>query len=226
MTNRVDFDDYTENYNALLAEKTSFFSSNEAYFARYKVDLVRQKVKSPVHRLLEYGCGIGRNIPFLKTAFPEARVMGSDISVASLEMAQQINPEIKFFQENDQINSSMEPFDLIFVAGVFHHVPLEQRGQVAKRLLERLTPTGQLFVFEHNPYNPVTRRIVNNCVYDEDAILISARQLKRILLDAGFKNMQVQYCLFIPPGWKSLLWLEPKLKWLPLGGQYVVSATK
>ncbi len=225
MTDRVDFDDYTENYNELLREKTRFFSSSEAYFAQYKVDIVRAKIHSPVHRVLEYGCGIGRNIPFLKTAFSEAKVMGSDISAASLEVARLDNPDVDFIQEDGQVDS-LEPFDLIFVAGVFHHVPLDQRDQVARKLFERLTSVGHLFVFEHNPYNPVTRHIVNNCVYDADAILISPRQLRHQLMNAGFKNMQVQYCLFIPSSWKNLLWLEPKLKWLPLGGQYVVSATK
>jgi SAM-dependent methyltransferase len=225
MTNRVNFDDYTKNYNALLSEKTSFFSPSEAYFAQYKVELIRQKIKSPVHRLLEYGCGIGRNIPFLKAAFPGAKVIGSDVSAASLEMARQDHPDVEFIQEQGQMDT-LGLFDLICVAGVFHHVPLDQRDQVAGELFKRLMPTGELFVFEHNPYNPVTRRIVSNCVYDADAILISARQLKHLLADAGFKNRRVQNCLFIPPGWKSLLWLEPKLWWLPLGGQYVVSATK
>ena len=61
MTNRVDFDKYTSDYNLLLQERTGFFSKNDAYFARYKVDLMRSRLTRPVKKVLEYGCGIGRN---------------------------------------------------------------------------------------------------------------------------------------------------------------------
>ncbi len=225
MSNRVDFDHYTGNYNALLHESTEFFSSNEAYFSQYKVNIVRRMIKSPVHRLLEYGCGIGRNISSLKAAFPEAKITGSDISAASLAAARQIHDDVEYLQE-DIGAVDLEPFDLIFVAGVFHHIPLPERHDVARKLFERLGSKGNLFVFEHNPYNPVTRRIVSNCIYDADAALISSWRLRNLLSEVGFEKIQIQNCLFIPPKWKSLLWIEPRLWWLPLGGQYVVSATK
>ena len=45
---KVDFDDHAENYNELLREGVGFFSPDEAYFARYKVDLVRDATKVSV----------------------------------------------------------------------------------------------------------------------------------------------------------------------------------
>lgn len=222
---KVDFDNYTDNYNQLLREGTSFFSSSEEYFAKYKVDLVRMQIHTPVNRILEYGCGIGRNIPFLQKAFPEATVMGSDISAASLELARRDNPKVEFFLEGEEVNST-ELFDVIFVAGVFHHVSLAQRAEVAKALFTRLSPGGLLFVFEHNPFNPVTRRIVNNCPYDEDAILLKPAELKNILGNVGMSVENHAYCLFIPPGLSALSWMENKLAWLPLGGQYWVQAKR
>jgi SAM-dependent methyltransferase len=223
MTNKVDFDDYTENYNQLLKAGTRFFSSSEEYFARYKVDLVRKQVHSPVCRLLEYGCGIGRNIPFLQQAFPDAVVMGSDISGASLEVARRDNTEVEFFREDDNVDPT-NLFDLIFVAGVFHHIPVARRVDVAITLSNRLAPSGRLFVFEHNPFNPITRRIVNNCPYDEDAVLLKPSELKRILSDAALIIERRAYCLFVPPSLSVVAGLESKLGWLPLGGQYWVQA--
>lgn len=225
MTNKVDFDDYTENYNQLLKEGTSFFSASEEYFARYKVDLVRKQVHSPVRRLLEYGCGIGRNMPFLQQAFPNAVVVGTDISSASLEIARRDNMGIEFFLENENVESA-NLFDVIFVAGVFHHIPLVQRVEVAKTLFNRLIPGGQLFVFEHNPYNPVTRRIVNNCPYDEDAVLLKPSELKRVISEAALVVERMAYCLFVPPSLSVLARMESKLGWLPLGGQYWVQARR
>ena len=100
MTKKVDFDNYAKNYNQLLKERTSFFSSSEEYFTKYKVDLVRKHVQYPVRRLLEYGCGIGRNISYLKKAFPGAVILGSDISDASLEIARRDNLGVDFFRED------------------------------------------------------------------------------------------------------------------------------
>lgn len=70
MAERVDFDRSIDDYNELLHERTQFFSPQEDYFARYKVDIVAERVSRPVSAVLEYGCGIGRNIPFLQAAFP------------------------------------------------------------------------------------------------------------------------------------------------------------
>jgi 2-polyprenyl-3-methyl-5-hydroxy-6-metoxy-1,4-benzoquinol methylase len=225
MDNRVDFDKFTSSYNNLLNQETRFFSSNEEYFARYKVEIVRQQVSSSVNRLLEYGCGIGRNIPFLQQAFSGAEIVGSDISNASLDVARRDNMGVDFVQECGDV-TSMEPFDLIFVAGVFHHVPLELRPQVTRTLFERLSPGGTLFVFEHNPFNPVTRRIVSNCPYDEDAVLLKPSELIKLLVQAGFSVQRKAYCLFVPSKLSLLARLESRLGWLPLGGQYWIQAKR
>ncbi len=225
MVNKVDFDNYTDNYNQLLKDRTKFFSSNEEYFARYKVDLMRKQVHTPINRILEYGCGIGRNIPFLQKAFPDSLIIGSDISGVSLDIARRDNEGVKFFLENENIKST-SMFDLIFVAGVFHHIPVSQRIEVARVLFNRLLPGGQLFVFEHNPFNPLTRRIVNNCPYDEDAVLLKPSELKRILSEVSFIIERKAYCLFVPPSLSLFSKIENKLGWLPLGGQYWMQAKR
>jgi 2-polyprenyl-3-methyl-5-hydroxy-6-metoxy-1,4-benzoquinol methylase len=117
-------------------------------------------------------------------------------------------------------------FDVIFVAGVFHHVPPPQRESVSKTLMDRLAPGGKVFVFEHNPYNPVTRRIVNTCPYDADAVLLKPAELKRTLKNAGMTLEKQAYCLFVPPSLPALRGLERHLGWLPLGGQYWVQACR
>lgn len=225
MTNKVDFDHYTENYNQLLKEGTNFFSASEEYFARYKIELLRKQVNGAPNRILEYGCGIGRNIPFLQQAFPSAVILGSDISGASLEIARRDNTGVEFFLEDENVEPTNQ-FDVIFVAGVFHHIPVEQRPDVAKILFNRLSPGGLLFVFEHNPFNPVTRRIVNNCPYDEDAVLLKPSELKSILSEAALIVERKAYCLFVPPSLSVLAWMESRLGWLPLGGQYWIQARR
>lgn len=222
MSNKVDFDEYTSNYNALLHEQTAFFSPNEEYFARYKVDIVRTRVSAPVSRILEFGCGIGRNISFLQKAFPQAVIRGYDISEAGLVIAREENPGVEFTADLAALTGS---YDLIFIAGVFHHIAVSERAGVTQRLLSLLAPQGNLIVFEHNPYNPVTRRIVSNCPYDADAVLLPPGELRALLASAGFAIVKSGYCLFIPPKLSLLAPLENLLQWLPLGGQYWVHAT-
>lgn len=224
MKNRVDFDNYTDDYNQLLKEKTGFFSKSDAYFASYKIELVKSRLSKPVSRILEFGCGIGRNIPFIREVFPNSYIVGSDISRASLDIARQSQPEVMFIAEEDI--SEIGQFDLIFVAGVYHHIPVGERGKTSDTLYGRLNVGGDLFVFEHNPYNPVTRRIVSNCPYDEDAVLLKPKELRMHLKGAGFTSPHTEYCLFIPPSMSKLAWLERRLGWFPMGGQYFVHVQK
>ncbi|MGV2864428.1 class I SAM-dependent methyltransferase [Achromobacter sp. ESBL13] len=224
MSEKVDFDNHTENYNDLLRESVGFFSADDEYFARYKVDLVKNTLKIQPARILEYGCGIGRNIPFLRESFPGAVIEGSDVSEASLEVARQEHPGHNFFLEGD--TSPRGAYDLIFVASVYHHIPPAERTRATEGLVDRLIPGGALCVFEHNPYNPITRRIVNNCIYDADAVLLKPKQMKSLIKQASLDLHTFEYCLFIPPKLSALAWVERHLGWLPLGGQYWVCGTR
>lgn len=222
MSNKVNFDEYTENYNSILRDSTGFFSSSEEYFAEYKIRLVKANNTGEVKRVLEYGCGIGRNIPYIQTSFPAAEVYGTDITEGTLEYARSQNINSNFFLESDDLELGL--FDLIFVAGVFHHIPPAERSRSMSTLAKRLSKHGNLFVFEHNPYNPVTRRIVNNCVYDADAVLVKPKEMRRLIEYVGMAVSAQEYCLFVPPSMSVLLPIESLFKYLPLGGQYWTKA--
>ena len=221
---KVDFDQFTGNYNDLLREKTGFFTEDETYFARYKVDIARGLAAAAPRRLLEFGCGIGRNIRFLREAFPGAEVMGSDVSAKSIEIAREENPGVRFWVEGREDPAS--GFDFAFVAGVFHHIPPAERAGAMAALHGRMEPGATLVVFEHNPYNPVTRKIVSECPYDEGVVLLRPGELRRLMEAAGFTVRRQGYSLFFPPKLKAFTRLEPALAWLPLGGQYWVQATR
>ncbi len=220
---KVDFDAYAGNYNELLREKTGFFTEDETYFARYKVLIARSLVQGAPDRVLEFGCGIGRNMPFLREAFPDAEVMGSDVSAKSIEMARAENPGVHFWVEGDAAGERSR-FDLVFVAGVFHHIPPSERDGAASLIASRLNSGGTAVIFEHNPYNPITRKIVSECPYDEGVQLLPPAELSQRLARAGLQVTKRGYSLFFPPKLKALGRLEPMLAWLPLGGQYWIRA--
>ena len=221
---KVDFDLYAREYDDLLREQTGFFSDDESYFARYKVTIARELVQQTPARVLEFGCGTERNIPFLREAFPDSAVMGSDVSEKSLEVARAANPRVHFWTEG-ATDGEQSGFDLVFVAGVFHHVPPLERDRLASRIADLVNPGGKVVVFEHNPYNPITRRIVSQCPYDEGVILLGAPELRTRLQRSGLRAYRRGYALFFPPGWKFVRF-ERMLAWLPLGGQYWVAAER
>jgi SAM-dependent methyltransferase len=218
---KVDFDEYAERYDELLSEKTKFFSDDLSYFSKYKAKVASEILPiSRINALLEFGCGTGRNIPYLQKYFPRAVVSGSDISEASINIAKEASPDTRFYLETG-ISDDIGKFDLIFVAGVFHHIEVNKRLQTMADLYERLNHDGYIFVFEHNPYNPITRRIVSNCEYDLDAVLLRPAELLGYFSKIGLVEINRGFSLFFPPFLGSKFHLvERFMSWMPLGGQY------
>jgi len=221
---RVNFDEYADHYENLLQGQLAFFSKDRGYFSEYKVALAKEFAPISPKRVLDFGCGIGLSLPFLIRYFPDAKVFATDLSERSLAHVEQYFPEVTVHRDKALDGNS---YDIIFVSGVFHHVPRQQRGIVMKRLEGLLTTGGQLFVFEHNPFNPVTRRMVATCPFDEDAELITYRNMKQLVRESGGLQILANgYCLFFPQSLSGLRHLEKFLRWLPGGGQYFVVGSK
>jgi SAM-dependent methyltransferase len=120
-----------------------------------------------------------------------------------------------------------EAFDLIFVANVLHHIQPELRREVVGNLCRRLRPGGVVAVFEHNPFNPITRRIVSNCSFDEGVILLpKSESLEHFVGVDGVTIMKSGYCLFTPEPLKRMNWIDVLLRKIPLGGQHYVFAQR
>ena len=116
--------------------------------------------------------------------------------------------------------------DLSFAACVFHHIDHADHGGLLKEIYRVLKPGGRFFVFEHNPLNPLTVRVVNQCEFDENAVLISGNAMRTSIARAGFSNATLKYRLFFPNALRILRPLELWLTKIPLGGQYFVMGQK
>ncbi len=223
MNEKVDFDEYADNYEKLLQDQLGFFSNDRDYFSAYKVNILKNTCKKydiNPSAILEFGCGIGLNLPFLQQYFSNSDIYASDISEKSLKYIKQNNERIICVQ-----NKALEQnkYDLILVANVFHHIAPAQRKEVVNRLFNLLNQNGIICVFEHNPYNPITRHMVNTCPFDEDAVLLTKRGLEKTLLQHGYaKIVDAGYCLFFPEKLKKIAFLESFLKKIPLGGQHYI----
>jgi SAM-dependent methyltransferase len=121
-----------------------------------------------------------------------------------------------------------EEFDFITAVCVYHHVPPGARLELTREISRVLRPGGIFAMLEHNPYNPVTRKIVSRTPVDADAILLKPSEAVSCLRQGGFEPRAPQFFLYFPEpiyraGGRRM---ERLLQSLPLGGQYAVFGVK
>jgi len=216
---KAQFDKFAADYDKILSDSLHTDGADLAYYSSYKVALMRRLAPPGVSRILDFGCGIGKTIGHLKQAFPAATVDGCDVSPDALEVARAANPGANFFMPASS-EAMQGAYDLAFLANVLHHIQPAGRGDWFKALRRMLKPGGSIFFFEHNPLNPVVRHIVRTCPLDEDAVLVHPCELRRLSEKAGCRVATWGYTLFFGAGLRRLSFLEPWLRWLPLGAQY------
>jgi SAM-dependent methyltransferase len=117
-------------------------------------------------------------------------------------------------------------FDIVTISAVLHHVPVGERPAVYGELARLLRPGGRLYVFEHNPRNPLVRHVIARTPIDANALLLDATEVRHGLGAAAPFDLSVEYLMFMPPGFPLLAGIDRLLAWLPLGAQYVVAARK
>jgi 2-polyprenyl-3-methyl-5-hydroxy-6-metoxy-1,4-benzoquinol methylase len=224
------FDQYSEDYIQLLSKSVGVNSDSADFFAAQKLLHVSRFLEGrlKIASVLDYGCGVGLSLPSLQQCFPQAQITGVDQSEESITVAKKrMNDDMSlrlasvsaFLEQHGS-----ERYDLIYVSCVLHHVDEAEHVNLLAFLRERCSRNGYLAVAEHNPYNPITQRIVRNCPFDEGVTLLSSRRLKQSLIQAGWLVTRKINVSFVPPSLKMLRGLERVLTWLPAGAQYILMA--
>ena len=220
-----EFDGYAESYNQVLEQSVAMSGEEASYFADYKARFIAERVVSgPNAKILDFGCGIGNVSVALRKLLPLATLHGYDPSAVSIERASNENGNCaEFFADHQGLASD---YDVILMAGVMHHIAPEQRSDNLKTTVDMLAPGGKLVIVEHNPFNPLIRKVVDACPYDKDAVLLAASETVSLLTSAGLNSLRRDYIVFFPRIFSFARFLERHLGWCPLGAQYVVIGRK
>jgi SAM-dependent methyltransferase len=179
--------------------------------------------------LLDFGCGAGDFLGEIAEIFPHWRLEGCDVSTGMLTEARKRLgakvEKIKLWEISDGSITTCK-YDVITVVCVLHHILPEMWSDSLKNVTAALKPGGMLAVFEHNPWNPITRWMVSRTVVDLNAHLLSAPVLKRHLPTQEFKSIELRNFFFFPPRLDFLAFSEIWLGGIPMGGQYALFAWK
>ena len=223
------FDDYALTYDAVLNDSLSLSGETKDYFANGRITwllkcLAALNVKPQV--VMDYGCGTGSAIPYLAKIIVPDKIVGVDVSEASLTEARKIfpAPRFSFYAASEYENA--EVADAVYCSCVFHHIPVPQRLDAFKYIHKSLKPGGVFSLWEHNPWNPATRLIVSQCEFDRDAVLLYPSATKKLLEQAGFEVVDTHYLFIFPAILKIFRPLEKYFSSIPLGAQYQVFCRK
>jgi SAM-dependent methyltransferase len=225
----AEFDTYADKYRDQHQASVAFGGFDLDYFAAYKAEVaasVCAKAKLSPAAIMDFGSGVGNATRPLRSAFPDSAIKCVDVSEDSLQRCAQLqvpNTSIHCY-DGKHLPFADNSIDMVFTACVFHHIDENQHVMLLKEIRRCLAPDGIMVLFEHNPFNPLTRLAVARCPFDENAVLITAREMKRRFRMAGFSNVAASYRIFFPGQLSGLRKFEPLLGALPIGGQYYVSA--
>ena len=225
---RAEFDRYGETYQDAVDEAISFAGREHDFYveakARRLVELARRRLGPGRAAALDVGCGVGLVDRHVSSSF---ELQGVDVSPAMVERAREANPEVEYaVSEQQRLPHPDRRFDLAFAVCVLHHVERADRLPLLREMARVVRPGGLVAVFEHNPWNPLTRRVVRDCAFDEDVELLPRRELASLFRTADLEDVTGEYLLFFP--WRGRLFeaAERPLAGLPLGAQYVVAGRR
>jgi len=224
------FDNHADSYSEDIDQILGKYGANHDFFTQHKAWLIENLLRSrgleiEKLKIVDVGCGVGKIHQYLDGKF--AKIAGADVSKTSLDVAKETYKNIDYrWYDGHKLPFDDNVFDLSLAICVFHHVPPEQWVELAREMLRVLRPDGISLIIEHNPYNPLTQRIVSTCDLDKDAILLRPSKLRSIFEAAGGKNIKSRTILSVPPKSKLLKKIDGALGILPLGAQYYLISDK
>ncbi|HEY3252241.1 MAG TPA: methyltransferase domain-containing protein [Ignavibacteria bacterium] len=226
----IRFDNYVDTYKKEIQHSINFIGQDVDFFIEIKAKMLLQLAEKFIGRLgsikaLDIGSGVGLVDKHIAPHL--GSLTGVDIEEGVVQKAKMYNPDVNYLVYNgQQLPFSDNSFDLVFAVNVIHHVPAEGWQNFTDEMKRVIRPDGIAFIFEHNPANPLTRKAVDDCEFDRDAVLLPHKKIKQLFENSGLKIIDDSYIIFFPFKCSFFRSVEMFIKWLPLGAQQYVAGRK
>jgi SAM-dependent methyltransferase len=109
-------------------------------------------------RILDIGCGAGRNLTWIAATLPDAKCLGVDLASTTIHEARSYAQRlqvtnIQFEQQNFESIDS-DSFDVILACGLYSWVDKATRQNLLRFIDEHLTPEGVALISFHEEHRP------------------------------------------------------------------------
>lgn len=166
---------------------------NETWVRQALIDDIKVKPR----RILDLGCGTGSTTLMLKQAFPQAEVIGLDLSpymlVRAEDKAKHAGLDIIWRHGNGEKTSFPDAsFDLITATLLFHETPSDVTQAILRESFRLLVAGGQVLILDGNQKTLGQLKWLND-VFEEPYIRdYAADNLDETMGAAGFQAVQTQ----------------------------------
>lgn len=184
----------------------SFWRDTRDHDVSQNIDaLLQSLLGAPPFRILDFGCGPGRDLKVFKDLGHEA--IGLEGSERFVAMARQYSGCEVWHQDFLKLALPAECFDGIFANASLFHIPSQELPRVLRELWATLKPNGALF--SSNPRGDNQEGWSSErygCYHDWES-------WQKLVVDAGFKEIRHYYR---PEGlpreqqpWLASVWRKP-----------------
>ncbi|MCR5858301.1 bifunctional 2-polyprenyl-6-hydroxyphenol methylase/3-demethylubiquinol 3-O-methyltransferase UbiG [Mesorhizobium sp. J428] len=136
--------------DGMFREESVYFSVGASAMDCIMLSLTAaRKRPDSVHRILDYACGYGRVLRWLKAEFPSAYLLGVDADPKAASAAGSVLNVETHPLDVSLANPLGESFDLIWVGSLFTHLPEAESARVLAFLRDHLNPGGVLVFTTH-----------------------------------------------------------------------------
>ena len=170
------------------------------------------KITSKPKRILDLGCGTGSLTLILKTVFPDAEVIGLDLSPYMLVIAEnkgkKANLEISWQQGLAEATTFPDDnFDLISVAFLFHETPVDISQAILQECLRLLQPGKPIVILDGNQQRLRHSDWLIKLFREPYSKVYAAENIDHWMQDLGFQEVKTKYIGWISQvttGFKSM----------------------
>ncbi|QDU60120.1 Demethylrebeccamycin-D-glucose O-methyltransferase [Planctomycetes bacterium Pan216] len=193
---RDEFDYWSKSYDRSPLQLLFFGPSHRLIFNSVSIP--------PGARVLDVGCGTGQFAARLLDTYPEASVVGLDLSEGMLQKAEGLKERYGdrltlVHGDSENLPFDNNEFDLITCIHSFHHYPHQDR--VLDEMYRVLSPSGELAIVDANRDNPWGWLIFDCIVATIEGAVhhCSAEEFRKLGQQSGFADIKQRYGGHVAP---------------------------